>query len=112
MSKEQTRVNEGRTAVRTAGGGVEQTPLEGRGEPLDYLFVPGIRQEHLHKMYRTSQTSANSSSAIPSLFGWVGLILDAARFTGLLPLECDSFDRSQYLKTTKTRCVFLYDKNL
>jgi hypothetical protein len=54
--------NEGRTAVRTAGEGVEQTPFEGRGEPLNYLFEPGIRQEHLHKMCRTSQTSANSSS--------------------------------------------------
>ena len=64
-------MNERRTAVHTTGEGVVQTPLEGRGEPLNYLFVPGIRREHLHTMYRTSQTSVHSFSTVPSLFGHV-----------------------------------------
>lgn len=33
-------------AVRIVGEGEEQSRLEGREETLDYLFAPGIRQEH------------------------------------------------------------------
>ena len=64
----------GRTAVRIAGEGEEQTPLEGRGVPLGYLFAPGIRQEHLRRTCRTSQTLAHPftvQSTTLSLFGRV-----------------------------------------
>src|SRR5258707_1566477 len=54
-------VNEGHTVVRIAGEGKEQSPLVDRGEPLNYLFAPGIRREHRHRMCRTSQTSAHAS---------------------------------------------------
>jgi hypothetical protein len=63
-----TRVSEvakeGRTAVRIAGEGEEQSPLEGREVTLDYLFAPGIRQEHPHRTCRTSQTSAHPSRSL------------------------------------------------
>ena len=64
-------VNEGHTVVRIAGEGVGQTLFEGLIVPPSYLFGPGIRQERLHKMCRTFQTSAHSFTVAPSLFGHV-----------------------------------------
>ena len=72
---------EGRTAVRIAGEGEEQTLLEDREVTLDYLFGPEIRQEHLHRTCRTSQTSARPSRFSLTLFPY----LDASSHPGYRP---------------------------
>ena len=76
---------EGRTAVRIAGEGEEQTPLEGQEVPLDYLFEPGIRRERPHRTCRTSQTSAHPSQFDLSCLIWTRVFSFAspARVTGV-----------------------------
>jgi hypothetical protein len=76
-------VNEGHTVVRIAGEGEEQSPLVDRGEPLNYLFAPGIRQEHRHRMCRTSQTSAHASRFSLTLFPYLDASFKAARVTAV-----------------------------
>jgi hypothetical protein len=109
-------VKEGRTVVRIAGEGEEQTPPEDLEVPLDHFFGPGIRQEHLHKTCRMSQTSAHPSLFSRPLF----LSLFGRAFSSGTPArdaESNSLgglnvkeEGSVRHSTARARRVFLYMK--
>ena len=106
-------VSEERTAVHIAVAGVERSLFEHRGVPLGYLFLPGTRREHPHKMCRRFPTSARAFSCcwpLPDVSLDAGPVPRSPRHMMRLRVCIHHCNQKLRCSTTRIGSIFLHQK--